>query len=191
MTSGNETGAAGAAPGTDDAADPNQGGFDGVGAPEPSFDEGGPQEAPTVTVEDLLELIERLTAERDGHLDARARLQAEFDNYRKRVANQQHEQLERAAETLVTKLLPVLDAGDAAVAHGAAGAAPLAGQLAGVLEREGLQRIAPVGEPFDPTYCEAVIHEDGDGPTSVVDVLRAGYLWKGRVLRPAMVKVRG
>ena len=62
-----------------------------------------------ISVEDLIDQLERVTAERDGHFDARARLQAEFDNYRKRMATQQAEQAERAAEGLVGRLLPVLD----------------------------------------------------------------------------------
>lgn len=145
-----------------------------------------------LSVEDIIEQLERVTAERDGHFDARARLQAEFDNYRKRVATQQAEQAERANEALVGKLLPVLDACDAAIAHRVEGVEAIATQLAGVLEREGLQRLAPKDEPFDPEFHEAVMHEEGDGgAATVVEVFRTGYLWKNRVLRPAMVKVRG
>ena len=145
-----------------------------------------------ISVEDLIDQLERVTAERDGHFDARARLQAEFDNYRKRMATQQAEQAERAAEGLVGRLLPVLDACEAAVAHGAEGVEPIAAQLSGVLEREGLQALKPLEAPFDPEFHEAVMHEDGDGGGPTVSaVLRTGYLWKNRVLRPAMVKVRG
>jgi molecular chaperone GrpE len=161
---------------------------DGTGPPGPDGGEGGAAE---LTVEDLVTLVEQLTAERNSHYEARARLQAEFDNYRKRLANQQAEQAERAAEGLVTSLLPVLDACDAALAHNVEGVEPISKQLVGVLEREGLTRLAEVSVPFDPSVHEAVIHEAGDGPTTVVDVLRTGYLWKGRVVRPAMVKVRG
>jgi molecular chaperone GrpE len=147
--------------------------------------------AADISVEDLIEQLEQVTSERDGHFDARARLQAEFDNYRKRVIAQQNEQAERAAEGLVTKLLPVLDACDAALAHGAEAVGPIAQQLTAVLEREGLTRLAPTGQPFDPEFHEAVMHEAGDGsePT-VAEVLRTGYLWKNRVIRAAMVKVR-
>jgi molecular chaperone GrpE len=155
-----------------------------------SGDEAGAGSA-DLTVEDLVTLVEQLTAERNSHYEARARLQAEFDNYRKRLANQQAEQAERAAEGLVSRLLPVLDACDAALAHNVDGVEPISNQLVGVLEREGLSRLADVSVPFDPEVHEAVIHEDGPGPTTVVDVLRTGYLWKGRVVRPAMVKVRG
>jgi molecular chaperone GrpE len=64
-------------------------------------------------------------------------------------------------------------------------------QLLGVLEKEGLSRIDPVGEPFDPNDQEAVASEGGEGgePT-VAETFRAGYRWNGRLLRPAMVRVR-
>ena len=67
--------------------------------------------------------------------------------------------------------------------------------LLGVLQKQGLEVLNLEGQPFDPATAEAVMHEpsaDGasDGPV-VVEVLRSGYQWKGRVLRAAMVKVRG
>ena len=145
----------------------------------------------TVSVEDLVALVETLTTERDGHLEARQRIQAEFENHRRRVANQQQEQAERAAEHLLSKLLPTLDAFDAAMAHGSDSVEPIFNGLIGVLQREGLERMVPQGQPFDPNFHEAVLREDGDGGgQTVVEVLRSGYLWKGRVVRPAMVKVR-
>ena len=65
-------------------------------------------------------------------------------------------------------------------------------RLFGFLEEEGLGRVHPVGEPFDPRSREAVVHEPGEDERPVVaEVLRTGYLWKGRVVRPAMVKVWG
>jgi molecular chaperone GrpE len=63
------------------------------------------------------------------------------------------------------------------------------GELAAALERHGLERIAEQGAAFDPTRHEAVLQEEGDGEPRVGDVLRTGYALKGRVLRPAMVKV--
>jgi molecular chaperone GrpE len=93
---------------------------------------------------------------------------------------------------LVEKLLPTLDACDAAITHGADDVAPVLATLLGALEREGLERLDPHGDAFDPNQHEAVIHEEGDADAPVVDaVLRTGYAWKGRVIRPAMVKVRG
>lgn len=146
------------------------------------------------SVEELIVLLEGTTAERDHYLDSLRRNQADFENYRKRVAKQAGEDAARATESLVDKLLPVLDACDGAMAHGAAEVEPIFAALLGTLEKEGLVRINPAGEEFDPNVHEAVLHEpaqDDDAGTVVSDVLRPGYLWKGRVVRPAMVKVRG
>jgi len=135
-----------------------------------------------------------LQRERDDYLDALRRLQADFENFKKRTLKLQTEHLERAAQALVDKLLPVLDAADLAIAHGAGEAvAQVAGLLMDTLVREGLEGVDPKpGDPFDPTVHEAVAHEPGDGATQqVADLLRAGYRWKGVLLRPAMVKVRG
>jgi molecular chaperone GrpE len=164
--------------------------------------------------------------ERDEYLDALRRLQAEFENYRKRVAKQQADQVAQAAASLVDKLLPVLDTLDLAAEHlgdaeSTDGKALLAASslLHGVLSKEGLERIDPTGAAFDPTAHEAVGHlpeEEGAeqqaggadaggsgaggaggsgagelvGPV-VAQVMRPGYRWKGAVVRPAMVVVRG
>ena len=134
-----------------------------------------------------------LEAERDDYLDQLRRVQAEFENYRKRVMKQQAELTDRAAEGLVADLLPVLDACDAAAQHGDEAAAPIAKALVDVLGKQGLAKVAPEGEAFDPNQHDAVAHEEGegDGSPTVAEVLRPGYVWKGRVLRPAMVRVRG
>jgi molecular chaperone GrpE len=138
--------------------------------------------------------IAALAAERDEFKALAQRIQADFENYKKRIIKQQTEHLERAAEHLVAKLLPVLDTADLAVSHGGGEAVEQVWlALTEALTKEGLERIDPKGEAFDPTRHEAVAHEPGeDGAEPVVsDVLRAGYAWKGRVLRPAMVKVTG
>ncbi len=138
--------------------------------------------------------LERVTGERDQYLDALRRTQADFENYRKRMMKQQTEQAEGAAARLVEDLLPVLDACDGAILHGAADVEPVFAALLGTLEKAGLERIDPSGEEFDPNRHEAVMHEpavEGDEGTVVTDVMRRGYAWKGRVLRAAMVKVRG
>ncbi|MDQ2754028.1 MAG: nucleotide exchange factor GrpE [Actinomycetota bacterium] len=145
---------------------------------------------PEAEQDDPFDVVSR---ERDDYLDALRRLQADFENYKKRMAKQQIEQLDRAAEALVEKLLPVLDTADLALAHGGGEEVKqLAGTLSDALEREGLERIDPAGAPFDPNLHDAVAHEPGDEDGQVVsEVMRAGYRWRGRVLRPAMVKVRG
>ena len=133
--------------------------------------------------------VETVARERDGYLDDLRRLQAEFENFRKRSVKQQTDLLERAAENLVRELLPVLDVADLARAHGADD--QVGGALFDVLGKEGLERLDPVGEAFDPTEHDAVMHEEGDGEPEVLEVMRAGYRWRGRLLRPAMVKVKG
>jgi molecular chaperone GrpE len=133
----------------------------------------------------------QLAAERDEYLDALRRLQADFENYKKRMVRQQTETLERAAEALVAKLLPVLDNFDLAISHGADDLQPIHKGMLDTLASEGLERLDPTGSPFDPTEHDAVAHEAGEGDPQVAEVMRAGYRWKGRVLRPAMVKVRG
>jgi molecular chaperone GrpE len=136
-----------------------------------------------------------LRAERDEYLDHVRRLQADFDNYRKRMLRDQTLHLERATEGLIEQLLPVLDAFELALLN--AGSDPerlrkgvelVYSELLGVLEKAGLQRIEAHGKAFDPAEHEAVMHVEGGEP-GVRDVIRTGYRLKGRVLRPAMVKV--
>jgi molecular chaperone GrpE len=146
------------------------------------------------SVEELIVDLERTTAERDEYLDLARRTQAEFENYRKRVANQAADDLARATAGLVDALLPVLDACDGAIAHGSTEVEPIFAALLQTLEKQGLERVDPHEAAFDPTLHEAVMHEPGedeDEGTVVSAVMRAGYVWKGQVVRPAMVKVRG
>lgn len=134
-----------------------------------------------------------LAAERDEYRDAFMRVKADFENFKKRADKNLGDRVERESGQLVTHLLPVLDACDAAVAQGLAQVEPIQKSFLDILEREGLERLDPVGELFDPNLHEAVMHEEGESgeePT-VVASLRIGYAWKGRVIRPAMVKVRG
>jgi molecular chaperone GrpE len=140
-----------------------------------------------------------LTTQRDEYLDALRRVQADFENYRKRILRQQTELLDRAAFDLVGKLLPVLDTIDLARAHAEGdpssdGLNQVATTANDVLSREGLERLDPIGQPFDPALHEAVAHEEATGDSDkpqVSEVLRPGYRWKGQLLRPAMVKVTG
>ena len=132
-----------------------------------------------------------LAAERDEYREAFMRVKADFDNYKKRSAKEHAERVARAAEQLVTELLPVLDACEAAIAQGATDVEPIAKSLLDVLEKAGMERMDPVGAPFDPELHEAVLHEPGDGGEPVVvETMRTGYVWKDRVVRAAMVKVR-
>jgi molecular chaperone GrpE len=136
--------------------------------------------------------IEGIARERDEFKDIALRVQADFENYRKRAATQMSDELDRALGKLVEQLLPVLDACEAAVAHGVEGVEQVWSSLLGALQKQGLEALDLAGKPFDPALADAVLHEEGDGTEPVVlEVLRTGYRWKGRVLRAAMVKVKG
>jgi molecular chaperone GrpE len=167
----------------------------------------GPSSTPRVTdkrkrgessPEELLERAQREAAE---HLDDLKRLKAEFENYRKRVLKEQTQLVERASQQLVEKLMPVLDNFELALIAAdrtkdyeplVRGVEIVYGELMDLLHKEGLAKIEAVGKPFDPTQHEAVL-EVGDGPAEgdpvVAEVVRNGYTLKGKVLRPAMVKV--
>jgi molecular chaperone GrpE len=142
--------------------------------------------------------IDLLQRERDELLGTSQRLQADFENYRKRVLREQTALVERATEGLIEQLLPVLDSFELALANLDSdtdvesmrkGVELVYAELLGVLERSGLEPIAALGEPFDPNVHEAVMQDDGAGEPRVGGVLRTGWKLKGRVLRPAMVKV--
>jgi molecular chaperone GrpE len=136
--------------------------------------------------------INALLAERNEFKDIALRLQADFENYKKRVASTQSDEVDRATGRIAEALLPVLDACEAAFTHGVEGVEPIWSALIGTLQKQGLVALDLVNKPFDPSQAEAVMHEAGDGGEPVVvEVLRTGYEWKGRVLRPAMVKVKG
>ena len=139
-----------------------------------------------------------LQRERDDLLDTTRRLQADFENYRKRVVREQTALVDRSTEGLLEQLLPVLDSFELAVRNLEGGDVDekvrkgielVYAELSSVMERAGLERIAAQDTPFDPNEHEAVMQDDGDGEPHVDDVLRTGWKLKGRVLRPAMVKV--
>jgi molecular chaperone GrpE len=145
-----------------------------------------------------------LTGERDEYLLALQRTQADFENYRKRIQRTQDEQSARASSSLVGKLLPVIDTLDLALAHQSEAAAEsedakalvaTRSMLLDVLAKEGLERLDEAEVPFDPAVHDAVSQVEGagadDGGMVVDGVMRSGYRWKGQVLRPAMVRVRG
>jgi molecular chaperone GrpE len=158
------------------------------GAPDDDTAAGTP--SGEVTFETLVSDLERVAVERDQFLDAYRRAQADFENFKKQSQRRADDHVARQVAGLVERLLPVLDACDAAISHGATEVEPIASTLLNVLEKEGLARIDPKGEPFDPAVADAVVHEPGEGGEHIVsEVMRAGYSWQGRVLRPAMVKV--
>ena len=153
-------------------------------ATDEQLQESGDPQEPDTSMDELL-------AQRDGYLNDLQRVTAEFANYRRKAAERQQETVAMAAADIVEKVLPVLDACDAAVAQGATDVVTIRDSLFGALEKEGLAKLDDPGAPFDPTCHEAVAHEPGEGEAVIAEVLRAGYQWNSRVLRPAMVKVRG
>jgi molecular chaperone GrpE len=151
-------------------------------------------------VESDLSQLEQLEGERAELMDTLRRVQADFENYRKRVLREQTALVERATERLVEDLLPVLDSFDGALGSLATadsaeadkvrdGVLGIRSQLVSVLEKAGLERIEADGAAFDPNEHEAVLQDSGSGEPHVAETMRTGYRLKGRVLRPAMVRV--
>jgi len=177
---------------SDETTTSNPEGADGV-TPHADLAPSG-DSTPGNTTFAVSEVLDAVTRERDEFKDLALRLQADFENFRKRVATQLVDDVDRATGKLVESILPVLDACEAAAAHGVQGIESVWSALLGSLQKQGLEALDLADKPFDPTTAEAVVHEPGDaaqdGPV-VVEVLRTGYRWKGRVVRAAMVKVKG
>ena len=146
---------------------------------------------------DLSADLAALAKERDELRTLAQRVQADFENYRKRMLREQTEAIGRANEGLLEQLLPVVDSFELALHQlGEAddqvrkGVELVFSELVNVLEKAGLERIDAAGVPFDPNVHEAVMQEGGDdGEPVVTETVRTGYRLKGRLLRPAMVKV--
>jgi molecular chaperone GrpE len=153
--------------------------------------EGGKHAAPEIVLEDdpAAELKAQLD-ERTGDLQ---RLTAEYANYRKRVERDRESVITNAKAQVAGELLAVLDDVERAAAHGDLTGAfkAVAEKLVVALQQTGLEAFGHDGEPFDPSVHEAVQHgtsPDVAGPT-VTAVLRRGYRFGERVLRPALVAV--
>ncbi len=138
-------------------------------------------------------------SEAQGYLDRLRRLQAEFDNYRKRVVKEQTELVELGAMPVARRLLEVLDDFELALMSAEdqpdferflKGVELVYAKLIDALKAEGLERMQAEGAPFDPELHEALLQTgNGEGDPIVADVLRPGYTLRGRVLRPAGVRV--
>jgi molecular chaperone GrpE len=137
--------------------------------------------------------VQELLDERDSYKDIALRLQADFENFKKRVVAQRTDEVDRATGRLAEALLPVLDAAEAAFVQHPGEVEQLFNLLLSELRKQGLEAMNLHEQPFDPAFADAVLHEpaDDDAGPVVSEVLRTGYTWKGKVLRPAMVKVRG
>lgn len=124
---------------------------------------------------------------------------ADFDNTRKRLIREKEEFSRFASEAIVRELLPILDSLDQAIAGSSesdpnlvSGLKLIRDQFLALMKRHGVERIATVGELFDPHLHEAVAQveaENGLADHHVVEELHVGYTMHGKVIRPAMVKV--
>ncbi len=158
-------------------------------------------------IEELISEIDVLRKEfedckniEDDYVDRIKRLQADYDNYRKRTIKEHLEHIKRANKDLVSKLLPVIDNFELALDAGRKlekdddfyrGIKMIHDKLIEVLEKENVTVIEPIGEEFDPKVCEAAVTEavkDVD-EGKVLEVLRKGYMIDDFVIRPAVVKV--
>jgi len=152
-------------------------------------------------MEFLNDEIKEFKKSENEHIDRIKRMQADYENYRKRTIKEQSELIKRANKDLIEKLLPVLDSFDSALEMSESsqkendeffkGLRMIYEKLMEVLEKEGLKVIAPVGQEFDPHICEAAVTEASDEVEDhhVISVLRKGYMLNDYVIRPAIVKV--
>jgi molecular chaperone GrpE len=159
--------------------------------------ESGPR-AVNADVNDVEAQLERLKGENAQYLDRLARLQAEFDNFRKRSVREQQEFRDYALADALKQMLPILDSLDRALkTEGAtaedfrSGVDLIDRQFHQMLEKLGVEPIEAAGKPFDPTFHQAIQMVDTDDvpDNHVVDELQRGYKIRERLLRPAMVRV--
>jgi molecular chaperone GrpE len=147
--------------------------------------------------EEMLEATEE-ASEPENYLALAQRVQADFENYRKRAAREAAAAGDRAKSGLIRELLPIVDNLERALAsaedgeqHLAEGVRLVHSELIAVLERNGIQPFDPAGEKFDPSEHEALSVREGEEPGVVLDVVEKGYRANGTVLRPARVVVSG
>jgi molecular chaperone GrpE len=169
-------------------------------SPEQPAGEQAPAPEQDVTLTgDTLDEYGKLLAEKQELMNTLVRRQADFENYRKRVEKDRHQERHRAVELLIEQILPVLDAFDRALDGADTGASDeyrkgfelIRRQLWDALAKQGVVRIESVGKEFNPHFHHAIdrveTSEHPDG--TVVGELQPGYLFHERVLRPAMVRV--
>ncbi|MGE5205042.1 MAG: nucleotide exchange factor GrpE [Chlamydiota bacterium] len=167
----------------------------------PPAEETGEEQATPAAGQDTAVLradLEKLQAERNLLLDRMARMQAEFENARKRAAREQQEYKDFALADALKNLLPILDSLDRALLMPVqkqedlrAGVELIRKQFQDALEKLGLRPIPAKGEPFDPRLHEAIEMVDSDEVKDhhVLEELQRGYKLKDRLLRPSMVRV--
>lgn len=153
-----------------------------------------------LALRNALGAAEQLSHESTNLREALSRQKAEFDNFRKRSQREQNRVREAAAEEVLERLLPVVDNFDRAVESAASspdvaalrdGVEMVRQQLAGILQREGLEKFGNVGDTFNPAEHDALLVEQREDlpDNTIAEVMLPGYKLKDRVVRPAMVKV--
>ena len=153
------------------------------------------------TAEAVLESTETVETVKTEMLDRVKRLQADFDNYRRRTRQEQCDLSAFVTQNLIKDLLPVVDNFERALASRptedpsgfGAGVEMIYRQFYAVLEKQGISAVETVGAMFDPAKHEAIMKdEDSDQPEgTVVAELQKGYAACGKIIRPGLVKVAG
>ncbi|GBG56381.1 protein GrpE [Sporomusaceae bacterium FL31] len=152
-------------------------------------------------VEKMMAVIEEKNRLLQEHADRIKRLQADFDNFRRRTKQEKEDLSSLVVQNLIKELLPLLDNFERAMTAESSqdtaalrsGVEMIYRQFSSVLEKNGLEPIPAVGLPFDPQFHEAIMRvEDCSQPEgTIVDELQKGYSVRGKVVRPSMVKVIG
>lgn len=140
--------------------------------------------------------IKELNCKIDELNDSLLRLQAEFDNYKKRSDKDKQDIIKCASYSLIEKLLPILDSFELALSSNknndsfSEGMKLIFSQLYSTLEKEGLRQINPLGQRFDPYKHEVLMHEkSGKENNTITEVLQKGYMVNDRIIRHAKVKI--
>ncbi|HXF49707.1 MAG TPA: nucleotide exchange factor GrpE [Verrucomicrobiae bacterium] len=169
--------------------------------PEAVPQEPAPSETESEEAEAMVAEAETKAAELSSKMkeleDRYLRLAAEFDNFRKRTARDFQSVVKTANERLILELLDMRDNFERALSNSAGNAEGfrkgielIAGQLDGVLKKEGVEELKVDGQPFDPSTSEAIAHLESERPEGeVLQVLSKGYSLGGKVVRPARVTV--
>lgn len=152
-----------------------------------------------VNIAELKEKIEKLSEEKEEIFERMLRIQAEYENYKKRTEKERIKERKYKAEDLAKELLPVLDNFERALQTEQTeetkgimeGITMVYNQLLDAMKSQGIEAIEAEGKPFDPNFHHAVMQTEDENEASniVIEELQKGYILNDRVIRPSMVKV--
>jgi molecular chaperone GrpE len=178
----------------DENASPKEAQRAGSGAADSTAEQSGASGSDALAAQ-----IQKLLAEKQELTDTLVRRQADFENYRKRIERERHQDHHRGVELFAERILPVLDALGHALATDAGSASAeyrkgfelIERQLSDLLAKQGLVRMETAGKQFDPHFHHAIeqVETSEYAEGAIIDELQPGYLFHGKVLRPAMVRV--